>query len=190
MAQAKKKRMAKRRKVDKARALGGNFWGGLALGLIIAGAAMIYNHVSRSQLAAVQTATKPVPAAPVGTAEPAPAPVEKPHFDFYTILPELEVVIPEQKRSVKGAPPQVSRIEAPGTYVLQMGSFRNVKDADRLKAQLALMGVEANIETVTVNSTKWHRVRVGPYSHTGLLNDVRSRLAANDVDFMLLKIRD
>ncbi len=38
-------------------------------------------------------------------------------------------------------------------YILQMGSFRKFADADRMKARLALIGIEAEIQRVSINKT-------------------------------------
>lgn len=50
------------------------------------------------------------------------------------------------------------------TYFLQAGSFPNAVDADNLKAKLAILGIEASVQVVTVpDKGVWHRVHVGPY---------------------------
>jgi cell division protein FtsN len=58
-----------------------------------------------------------------------------------------------------------------------------------LKANLALLGVEADIQTVTVDNNIWHRVRVGPYADLVELNRVRERLTRNQIDTVLLRER-
>lgn len=122
--------------------------------------------------------------------EPLPEPVAaKPRFDFYTILPEMEVVIPEKEvsgKTVEG----VAQVEKAGTYVLQAGSFKNFQEADRLKASLVLLGIDANIQTVTVNNKDtWHRVHIGPYKELTELNKIRARLKQNNIDTVLLKLK-
>ena len=59
------------------------------------------------------------------------------NFDFYNILPEMEVPVPDTEPQGKGLPPAPV---APGAYVLQVGSFRSEKEADAQKANLALLG--------------------------------------------------
>lgn len=127
--------------------------------------------------------------------EPTPAIVDKPDtniessakrkFDFYTLLPELEVVVDENSPSNASN----SANNDTGTYVLQVGSFKSDHEADTLKARLALMGVETNIEIVTVNSAKWHRVRVGPSKDKNRLLSTQSRLRSEKMDSVLLKVR-
>ena len=67
-------------------------------------------------------------------------PPPKPRFDFYNLLPEMEVIVPEQE--IRGTPTHagVKRVEKPGTYLLQAGSFPSHQRADRLRAKLALLG--------------------------------------------------
>ncbi len=118
-------------------------------------------------------------------------------FDFYSILPKLEVVIPDQEimeSSDKGesghSKPTLKPIDQPGRYLLQAGSFRNSSDAERVRAELALLGVESHIETVTINnSDTWHRVRIGPFDDNKKLDKVRNRLLDNGVDVMVLKVK-
>jgi cell division protein FtsN len=89
----------------------------------------------------------------------APAKKEKPKFDFYTILPETETVLPD--RSPRAAP---AKAEAGVNYVVQAGSFPAYKDADELKAKLALSGLVARIQKVSIEGRgDYYRVRLGPY---------------------------
>ena len=114
---------------------------------------------------------------------------ERPRFEFYTILPEKEVTVPEHEI----APPSSEGRAPPPTgasYVLQVGSFRKLSEADRLRASLALIGLEADIQTVTVNGGEtWHRVRLGPFQDLDALNATRSRLREHDMEAMVLKNR-
>lgn len=106
-------------------------------------------------------------------------------YDFYTILPEMEVPIPDNEPAARGLPP--TPVD-PGSYVLQVGSFKNLKDADGLKAQLALLGIVSSIQSVTINNTDtWHRVRIGPVKDMNKLDQLRNTLKQNDIHFMLLR---
>jgi cell division protein FtsN len=109
----------------------------------------------------------------------------KPRFDFYTILPEMEVIVPDTRNKAG----QAASVDKPGTYFLQVGSFRSYGEADNLKAQLALLGVESKIEAVTSNNNEtWHRVRVGPYQDLRELNKIRTRLLNNNISAILLRV--
>ncbi len=113
----------------------------------------------------------------------------KPRFDFYTLLPEMEVLVPEQE--ITGKPEQgVKQVEQPGTYFLQVGSFRNGEQADRFKAELALLGLETSIQKVTIdNKNTWHRVRVGPFNDLDALNKARRLLSQRNVESTLVMIK-
>ena len=118
-----------------------------------------------------------------------PAAREKTRFDFYTILPEMEIAVPEEELDASSSTLAKPLIK-PGTYILQAGSFKTLEQADRMKANLALLGVEANIESVTINNKEsWHRVRIGPYRNLENLNRTRSRLKQNNIDVLLLKLK-
>lgn len=183
------------------RRLPGGLWLALGLAIGIGVAVFAYKHASRTpnaprathlELPAEQADEAAGPAAASKparhpTAQPTAPP--KPRFDFYTILPKMEVVVPEE--SIKGKPKGgVAQVEQPGTYYLQAGSFRTLDQADHLKAQLALLGLHAGIETVTVNKNEaWHRVRVGPYKNLDELNRARALLKENNMSAVLVKLK-
>lgn len=110
------------------------------------------------------------------------------HFDFYKMLPKFQVVIPDQDIETRSGE-TTKPIETPGTYVLQVGSFQSYSDADRLKANLALLGVEASIQQVTVdNGQTWNRVRIGPIHNLKKLNDLRVQLRKKNIEPMIVRI--
>lgn len=114
--------------------------------------------------------------------------VEQPdeRFAFYEMLPDFEVVIPEKeldaRRDVKG-----QAVTDVGSYILQTGSFQNFKDADRMKARLALLGLESQIQKVSIDSRTWHRVRIGPIENLSTLNEFRSRLWDDKIQFIVVR---
>jgi len=116
-------------------------------------------------------------------------PEGKPRFDFYKILPGSEEPVSEQQ--FKQAQQKPSTAEAPGAFFLQAGAFQNAPDADNLKARLALLGVEAEIQTTTLpDKGVWHRVRVGPYTAIDDLNRARETLKQNGIETSLIKVRE
>lgn len=139
---------------------------------------------------AVAGAVKPEQAEHKGT-KPATPEKEQPKYDFYTMLPNLKVFVPETGSDSGGVipPEEGDPISSPGTYTLQVGSYRNLSDADRVKARLALLGIEADIYTVKVSEETWHRVVVGPYNNPAKLRQITTRLRKNDIEFMVNKIR-
>jgi cell division protein FtsN len=59
-----------------------------------------------------------------------------------------------------------------------------VTEADSLKAQLALLGLEAKIEAAEVNNDIWHRVMLGPYGDNSELSRVKNQLIESSIKFM------
>jgi len=114
---------------------------------------------------------------------------DKPRFDFYTILPGTEEAVTEQQ--IKQGSKQASGTATKDAYFLQVGACQNEAEADNLKAKIALLGVEASIQTASVpDKGTWHRVRVGPYSTVEDLNRVRSTLAQNGMASSLIKVHE
>lgn len=110
----------------------------------------------------IQNTQNPVP----GVAQEVVKPVEdvsktvskKPDYDFYSVLPEMEVVIPKEELEQ-----QAARDSKEYSYILQVGSFKSRTDAEELKARIAFSGQIAHIQEIQVNGTQYHRVRVGPF---------------------------
>ncbi|MFV1983489.1 MAG: SPOR domain-containing protein [Thiohalomonadales bacterium] len=109
-------------------------------------------------------------------------------FDFYKILPEVEIPIPDLEQLKKQEIQKKANKKY--KYVLQAGSFRQFAEADKLKANLALLGVDAEIQTVTINKTDtWHRVRIGPFTSARKMDKVRHRLQKKHIRTMILKLK-
>ena len=113
----------------------------------------------------------------------------KSRFEFYDMLPNFEVVIPETDPEV-AADVEPRAVDIPGTYVLQAGSFTSYDDADRRRAQLALQGIESSIQRVSIDDKTFHRVRVGPTNDLDELNMLRSRLRAAKIDVLRIRLGD
>lgn len=116
-----------------------------------------------------------------------PSDNKKTRFDFYTILPELEIAIPEQDLIQLEKQTSATSTQASGNYILQVGSFKQSEQADQLKARLALQGIEANIQSVAINNDTWHRVRIGPVTDLTTLNKIRKRLQKNGIASIVVK---
>ncbi|HZD54327.1 MAG TPA: SPOR domain-containing protein, partial [Woeseiaceae bacterium] len=110
-------------------------------------------------------------------------------FDFYDMLPNFEVIIPEQEKEVR-TDTAAKAVVTPGVYVLQVGSFTNYADADRRRAQLALQGIESSIQRVVIDDKTYHRVRIGPIDDLDKLNMLRSRLRAANIDALRIRLSD
>jgi cell division protein FtsN len=107
-----------------------------------------------------------------------------PKFDFYTILPEIESILPKHSGKLI-APAKQANVR----YVLQAASYANFNDADRMRAELALSGLEARIEKVTIeNKGDYYRVRLGPFEQLDQLDEADKQLVKLGIRAIRLKI--
>jgi cell division protein FtsN len=118
---------------------------------------------------------------------PAKAPAK---YDFYEMLPNSKVVVQAKDRDVKRDLPSGAKIERPGVYMLQAGSYRNQADAERVRAHLATQGVHAKVQRMAWDADVWYRVRVGAISNLDELNKVRKQLQQAELDALVIRVRD
>jgi cell division protein FtsN len=146
--------------------------------------------------------------------------VPRPQFQFYSLLPEREVMVSEDEvdrrtkasssvptspRPAPGAPvtspgaPVVAAGSPPATatapaaaeevLMLQVAAFKARADAEGLKAQLALKGMQAGIESANIKGEAYHRVRLGPYRSIEQLQSTRSRLKSSGYDSVVVRLK-
>ena len=125
------------------------------------------------------------------TEEQKPAATEsktpKPRFDFYKLLQESEQIVPATE-TIGDAEKSAAQPESNIEYILQVGSFPNQPEADKLRAQLILLNLDAHIESVEIHKGEvWHRVVVGPFNSQEKLATARSSLVANQYTALVLK---
>ena len=169
------------------------FWllGGILIGLGVAVFMMFKGYLPeiKQHLPTVDSLS-PAPAEPALVEEEITE-SKKPRYDFFTVLPEMEVIVPEQELSRKADKAEsvndTATDNAQDSYILQAGSFRNASDAEQLKAQLALLGSIANVQKVTVNGQTWHRVRIGPFRGAREADEMRRMLSDNQIDTLVMK---
>jgi len=165
---------------------------GLAVGLGVAGIVYVKDHRPDAQTART---TKPDKKKSRSSEPPdtesgdSSAEDSAKSYAFYDMLPKFEVVVPEKEKDVR---PDIKSVPETrrGTYVLQAGSYKNFADADRVRAQLALQGVESRVQKVSVDNDTWHRIRIGPISKLDELNRLRQILRKADVDVLVIRVGD
>ncbi|HTE41766.1 MAG TPA: SPOR domain-containing protein [Steroidobacteraceae bacterium] len=166
-----------------------NFIVGLALGLAVAAGVHVYDkqafekqqRLAHTDTNAQQKEEKPAPASQ--SAEP------QAQLDFYEMLPKFEVTVPEKDKDIQRNTPG-TRVEKPGAYILQAGSYRSYPDADRIRAMLALQGVESKVSKVTIDADTWHRVRIGPIRDLKSLDETRRKLREAQIDAIVIRVGD
>lgn len=172
-------------------------WGWLAIGLVLG---FLVSQISQtSVLTPLQEkpplATTDNPAAASQSSEKKakkeatkPTAKQAPRFDFYTLLPESEVVAPEVE-AYKSTPREA---ENQPRFMLQVGSFRSTADAKIQQERLKSLGFDRIriSEVETGSGDTWHRVQMGPYQDRRLLARAQNDLAKAGIDFMQLRLRD
>ncbi|ABI59847.1 MULTISPECIES: SPOR domain-containing protein [Nitrosomonas] len=125
-------------------------------------------------------------------------------FDFYKILPGIEEPPAEDTFDLAPLPPTAAvtkktpeklpeRIPEKAAvtkdqYYLQAGSFKNAGDAERMKAELAMLGIIASVQLGRSDSNVLvHRVRVGPFTKMEELDRVRASLQSNGITTSLVR---
>ena len=166
---------------------------GLAIGLSVALAIYVKDRSPRNtsppQMPEPASMTETVPPVIEGNDAVADPEEEEPRFTFYEMLPNFEVVIPEQEPEVK-VDTEVVAVAKPGIYVLQAGSFSEFDDADRRRATLALHGIESRVQRVTIDDKTYHRVRIGPIDDLDELNIMRNRLRQAQIEVLRIRLGD
>lgn len=135
-----------------------------------------------------ETAVKQTPAAQTEeNNKPVAEEAEEPRYDFYTILPQAEVVVPDYEIKTRVREELVGKTKA-AKYIMQAGSFREAAEADRHKAKLALLGIESRIEKAKVGNVIWHRVKIGPYDNPSSVSTIKELLQKNGIGVIVTEI--
>jgi cell division protein FtsN len=162
---------------------------GLALGLAVAGIVYLKDHRLDAPNALAEKVVKKRTHGSEPPESGESAPDESKSYAFYEMLPKFEVVVPEKDKDVRPDTKSVPETRR-GTYVLQAGSYKNFADADRVRAKLALQGIESIVQKVTIDNDTWHRIRIGPISKLDDLNRMRQVLRKADVDVLVVRVGD
>ncbi len=117
-------------------------------------------------------------------------------FEFYDVLPnggakKTTPAIIDEPEDVGEI--DLSPVQAPGTYLLQVGSFKDARGAEALQTYLATLNVRTYIQQATVKETDgsnilWHRVMAGPFTDLNLLNQTRNTLAVQNIYTIVLNV--
>ena len=123
------------------------------------------------------------PGVAIKQAEEKKQPEKKPEIQFYDTLKEQEVVV--------AGPTVQDRNSGSYNFSLQAGAFKNKADAESLRAQLILMGMNVTVSAIVAESgTTWHRVIVGPFVSRSKFAHARSQLLDNHIQPMRIKNLD
>jgi cell division protein FtsN len=200
-------------------------WVWMAIGLTV-GAFVVFlmklEPGSGDDIKRVKAEAKAAKIAEANKTPPSPTAPVKPKYDFYTLLPESEVIVPNEAVPEKTPPvvapstpvtpevaakidtaraqaalsgltpppaPPVTKPAAVTTFFLQAGSFRKQADAEKVRAQIILLGQTSTVESGTVKDETWYRVLVGPFSNREQLTIAQKQLAGGGFSNLLLQQR-
>lgn len=171
---------------------------GLLVGVVAAGAWYLGNGGDVKELL---PRPDPEARAPVVADEPvaqdAPEPRAKPKYEFYDVLRDKEVLIPDAELTAQAQAEAAAAAAADATpsqepadgvrYLLQAGAFRSAADAEALKARIALTGEVARVESAEIEGGTIHRVRLGPYPNAGSLAAAKQALDSHGIQAMAIR---
>lgn len=118
----------------------------------------------------------PPPPTPA-TAKPPAAPAAVPGADTASVATR------------DGAPAKDEPLPEGSRFLLQAGAFKSAEDADSMRAQLGMLGLDARIFPVEQGGQTLHRVRLGPYGRLDDVNRVRKLLADNSIEAQIVRLR-
>ena len=133
--------------------------------------------------------SEPIPAASVPVVSTDSAPVDTAPVIQKTAVekkPEPRPVV-EKASPVQQEPVQESPVEsndkpqpaasATGMWAVQLGSFSNKENAEKLAADLRKQGYAAFLSQLTTGNGQLHRVRIGPQKDRAAAEEMAARLA-------------
>lgn len=118
---------------------------------------------------------------------PPPRPPESPKSPAVAAAPEPPPATP-------ASPPAGNQVPKAGggdTYLLQVASFKNAADAERLKTRLTGLGLSSSVQQVTINGKDtYHRVRTGPYVGKAAANQARALLTGKGLESLMIRLKE
>lgn len=156
------------------------------------GLSYINNWYNHSFLVKQSKPIKPSPSANVSQNEQ-----RTPKLEFYTLLANQtasEAAPVEQPRPssvpievTKAKPTQLNTVTAHESYAVQVASFKNKSEAERMKASLVMKGFEVSITPITQNQLSWFRVMIGPFSSKNLAQKAQLDISKQEHIFGMVK---
>jgi cell division protein FtsN len=168
---------------------------GLVVGLALAVAVALY--ISNAPLPFVTKVRPPS----TGTTLPSDGKMPDPNKAFSVGTPTPPADAPTRS-APPAAPAKAGPAAAPVTapakeealpegsrFLLQAGAFKSSDDADGMRAQLAMIGLDARIFSTEQGGQTLYRVRLGPYGQLDDVNRVRKLLADNNIEAQIVRLR-
>lgn len=113
---------------------------------------------------------------------------KEPWFEFYTILPKIEVEVPDYEIKTRSREEQFGKGKST-QYTVQVGAFREFSEANKLKARLALLNIKSCVGEAKVGSVIWNRVKIGPFSRSSKVSAVKTKLRTHQIDVIVTEVK-
>jgi cell division protein FtsN len=103
--------------------------------------------------------------------------------------------VPPGKAEATPATPEAAAASQPESlpdgsrFLLQAGAFKSADEADGMRAQLAMLGLDSRIFPIEQGGERLYRVRLGPYGQLDDVNRVRKLLADNSIEAQIVRLR-
>ena len=141
-----------------------------------------------AQAADAQTRASATSGLPQALPETSPAPATRPVQVASANVPKPAPTAQPEKPAT--TPIAASKPPAASTpYVLQAGAFKASGDAEAVKAKIALLGLNARVESASINGTTMYRVRMGPYATASELAKAKSKLSGGGLPAVAIKAK-
>ena len=118
----------------------------------------------------------PITEAPVVTPSPSPS---------TTSAAPTATVATAASTSASASAPAASKDDS--RYLLQAGAFGASGDAETVKAKIAMLGLNARVESAQIGGKTVYRVRMGPYGSASELADAKAKLSGGGLPAMAVK---
>ena len=126
------------------------------------------------------------PAATAGTTPGADGSLPTPIAETPSTTPATSAATAASTAATTGTP-----AAAAGTddtrYLLQAGAFGASGDAETVKAKIAMLGLNARVESAQIGGKTVYRVRMGPYGSASELADAKAKLSGGGLPAMAVK---
>lgn len=130
-------------------------------------------------------------------------PVEdsRPGFSYHAVLPQLELDVPVAApreaapkhqqvlpRIEQAEPEQQQAVNNQGSYMFQLGAYRNRNQAIQMQQRAKQNGMNTRVEPAQVNGQTWYRVRLGPTDNLQIVNRWKQRLNSMGINPMMIRL--
>ncbi|HHL18584.1 MAG TPA: SPOR domain-containing protein [Thiothrix sp.] len=104
-------------------------------------------------------------------------------FSYYAVLPnlELDVTVQPSEHDTQELPQTTTTVTEklilkPGSYILQLASFRTIAQANQAQSHLSKKSLETHIEKKVIRGKTWYRLFMGPTEDESTLSSWKTAI--------------